>query len=469
MKVLLVNPPTRNEHVPENPPLGLLYLASALRERHDVWVLDFDALKYDWEQIKNRLKKEEPDVIGITCTTYSYSNLVRICGIVKDVLPETKIIIGGPQITAKPKVSLRETRADFVVVGEGEIAIQEILNNLSSKDQIVFGEKITELDKIPFPARDLLEPDITSYLGNAPRHTSPETVMLWSRGCPHDCLFCSDTVFKKQMPRFRSAENIVEEIRELKQLAIKEIFVYDDELVGMNREQGRWLQGVCSLIIRENLNGMIFKCQGRCASFVDLETLALMKEAGFRTIMWGCESGSNKVLKAIRKGVRVRDIERTMKLCKKARIETWMFLMIGNYREELGDADKTVRLAQRCKPDYIQVTYATPYPSDFEKICVEKNFIIEPDTSKWNTNIPAVRTEYLNTKDLEYYRNKILRVHRKSISQVLVSRQIAWRYSKYLRLIYQTYQNYGLRAALKEVRTLVRKYFRRYSKGKVPT
>lgn len=459
MKILLVNPSTRNEHVPENPPLGLLYLASALRERHDVWVLDFDALKYSWEQIENRLKKERPDVIGITCTTYSYHSLVKICRIAQNILPETKIAIGGPQITAKPEISLRETRADFAVVGEGEVAIQEILNNLNSEDRIVFGERVTNLNKIPFPARDLLEPDITSYLGNAPRHTNPETVMLWSRGCPHDCLFCSDTVFKKQRPRFRSAENIVEEIKELSKLGIKEIFVYDDELAGMTREQGRWLKEVCSLIIKENLNNIIFKCQGRCASFINLETLELMKKAGFRTIMWGCESGSNKVLQVIRKGVRVKDIEKAMKLCKKAGIEAWMFLMIGNYKEEPGDANKTVRLARRCKPDYIQVTYATPYPSDFEKICIEKNFIIEPDTSKWNTNSPVIKTEHMNEREMEYYRNKILNRPQRRIEQIL-QKAMSGRYSKYKRLIYKTYQNYGALAALKEVKRLCKRYFK---------
>jgi len=447
MKVLLVNPPTNHEHIPENPFLGLLYLASVLRKKHDVWVIDFDALKYDWKQIRQRLLAEKPDVVGITCTTITYKNMLRMCKLIRKNLPSTKIIIGGPHVTAKPEESLRESKADFVIVGEGELALKQILKNLDGKEKIIWGKPIENLDNIPLPARDLLEPPINYYSGNLPRHLKPETVMLWSRGCPHNCLFCSNPIYKKQKPRFRSPENILKELKELKKMGIKEVFVYDDELVGMSEEQNKWLEKICKLIIKEKL-GLVFKCQGRCSKFVSIKTLNLMKEAGFKTIMWGCESGSDAVLKAIRKGISTTDIEKTIKLCKEAGIETWMFLIVGNYRETVADAEKTVKLVQRCRPDFVQATYATPYPSDFEKICIEKNYIIEQDRSKWNTNIPVIETEYMEKKEVERYRNKILnsqKVQKISKGQIKQSP-----FKKGIIIVHQTYKNLGFRPALKK-------------------
>ena len=459
MKVLLINPPSANEHVPENPPLGLLYLASSLLEKHDVWVLDFDALKYDWKQIEDRLVKEKPDFIGVTCTTYSYYNALKICEVAKKKLKKTKLIIGGPHVSAYPERCLQKSNADFVVVGEGEEVVQEVVNG-ETKEKIIYGNPVN-VNKSPLPSRDLLEPDITSYLGNMPRHFHPETVMLWSRGCPHNCLFCSNVIFKKQPIRFRSPENIVKEIKELADYGIKEIFVYDDELIGAHNLQNKWLSEVCNLIATNGLNKITFKCQGRCSRFVNLETLQIMKQAGFKTIMWGCESGSDKVLKAIRKGATVEEIKQSIALCKQAGIEAWMFLMIGNYREKTKDIEKTIRLVKECKPDHIQATYATPYPSDFEKICIKNKWIIEQDTTKWNTNKPVIKTGWLSQEQLVNYRKKLLDAHKFRLEKDIINTMITTKennnqYNRHLRLLYKTYKNYGLIETIKIVNNYLR-------------
>lgn len=410
MKILLLNPPTRNYHVPENPMLGLLYLASAVRDKHDTWILDLDALKYTDNQMAKRIAKEKPDMIGITCTTYSYSALVKICEIARREAPDAKIVIGGPHVTARPKSSLEESKADYAIIGEGEISFSELADAIErgeeAEERIIVGKKTDDLDELAAPSRDLLEPAITDYIGNAPRHSSPETVTLWSRGCPHNCLFCSNPIYKGQKTRFRSPENIVSELKYLQTLGIREIFVYDDELIGMSPAQNDWMKRICELIEQERIE-MSFKCQARCSPFISKETLETMRKAGFRTIMWGCESGSENVLRAIRKGTTTDMIKASITKCKEAGIEAWMFLMIGNPTETVKDAKMTLEMVRECKPDFVQVTYATPFAGEFYDNCASEDLIIEKDPSKWNTNSPVIRSKTMTVAEMEQMRGEI--------------------------------------------------------------
>jgi radical SAM superfamily enzyme YgiQ (UPF0313 family) len=174
-----------------------------------------------------------------------------------------------------------------------------------------------------------------------------------------------------------------------------------------------------------------------------------MKKAGFKCIMWGCESGSDKVLKNIRKGTTVEQIIKSIKLCKKADIEAWMFLMVGNFTETPKDAEMTVSMIKKCKPEHVQVTYATPYPSDFEKFCIENDLIIEPDRSKWDTNIPVIKPDSMSVDDMIKYKKRITNAYiRKKLFDVrsylgkdkyLIRK---WRRFRYL------WQEHGLKYAI---------------------
>jgi radical SAM superfamily enzyme YgiQ (UPF0313 family) len=460
-RILLAWPPRFACDIPEGPPLGLLYVAGILRQKHDVWVLDFEALKYNWNQIEQRLKEESPDIFGLSCTTVTYENMKKLISLARLAIPGAKIIIGGPQVTSYPEKALEYTGADCVVTGEAELVIEQVVDDLikNNKLGIIVGKSPENLDALPFPSIDLLEPNLTTYLGNMPRHRAPESMMLWSRGCPFNCFFCSDSVYGQKKPRYRSPENIVAEIKRLDKLGIKEIFVYDDDLIGVTKEHTKWLEDVCNLIISEGLNKINYKCQGRCSKNATLDTLQLMKKAGFKCIMWGCESGSDRVLKNIRKGTTVEQIISSVKLCKKAKIEAWMFLMIGNYTETPEDAEKTVSMIKSCKPDHVQVTYATPYPSDFENFCIEHNLIIEPDRSKWDTNIPVINPDSMSVEDMIKYRNKIVRAYtRQQLFDIqsyfgrdrYVFRK--WRRFRYL------WEQYGLEYAIHKAFNKVRQY-----------
>ncbi|MCW5830043.1 MAG: B12-binding domain-containing radical SAM protein [Deltaproteobacteria bacterium] len=414
MKILLVNPPTTNVHVPENTPLGLLYLAQAVRDIADPWVIDFDAMKLPAGGMLRRLTEERPDLLGITCTTYSFKALVEITRFVREQLPETRIVIGGPHVTAYPEQAMKEAAPDWIITREGELAFRDLVLGLKGEQScpapgsIIEGTPLEPIERFGFPARDLLEPGLYGYLGNHPRHVAPEAVMLWGRGCPHKCTFCSDVVFMDRKTRFRPADAVLDEIGELKRLGFKEIFVYDDELAGMNPVENAWIAEICRGIIARGYNDLVFKCQGRCSKFATQEMLDLMAEAGFRTIMWGVESGSPAVLRAIRKGTTREAIEETMERCRKAGIERWMFLIIGFPQETASDLQMTCDLVEKVKPEYVQVTFATPYPSALSEQALRENRVQNWDIDTWNTHRPVIRCDHLTDDELIAWREKIL-------------------------------------------------------------
>jgi len=424
MKVLLINPPSwihSKVHMDMNPNLGLLYLAAVLEKAgYEVKVIDAECLRYTWKALRRKLEDEMPDIVGITCTTFSYMSLKETVKIAREILPHSKIFIGGPHVTALVGESLLENRAaDIAIIGEGEQTLLELIKLIEengpinrvngivfrSGDEIVFTSRrlpIKDLDSIPFPARHLLQPNITMYRGNEPLVSKPETVMIWSRGCPHRCLFCSNPVFGRQQTRYRSPKNIVDEIEMLHdKYNIKSIFVYDDELVGMSEYQNGWLMQVCDEIISRGLNDIIYKCQGRCSQYVKFEVLKKMRKAGFLCVMWGVESGSQKVLNAIKKDITTKNIVETFKLAKLSEIRNLAFIMAGNVLETREDVRKTISLLKRIEPDYVQVTATTPLPgSELWNIAVSKNWIKSNDLSQYFMFKPISRTDWMSLEEI---------------------------------------------------------------------
>jgi len=192
-------------------PLSLAYLAAAIREKRkndDVTILDACALNYTPEDLKDYLKKQKWDVIGITMLTPMYGKTVETIDIIREIDKEVKILVGGPQPTIFPEETLKHNQEiDFTIIGEGETTIVELLNELESdknfsKIKGIAFRKDNELirteprpfteniDEVPIPARDLLD---MSLYRPAPTYYQklPSFIMLTSRGCPYRCVYCS--------------------------------------------------------------------------------------------------------------------------------------------------------------------------------------------------------------------------------------------------------------------------------------
>lgn len=383
MKILLINPPIFNmitTMLPEvideergyNPPLGILYIAAYLEKYTDfeIKILDTQVEELNYEQIKERIKKENPDVVGITAMTFTLIDVIKIAKICKTINPKIKIILGGPHVNIYPEETLQIPEIDFVVLGEGEVTAKELIENINKPENlknikgIVFKDGLTiintgkralinNLDELPFPARHL-----TPYqkYSSILAENSPVTTMFTSRGCPYKCLFC-DRPHLGKIFRARSAKNVVDEMELCQNLGIKEILVYDDTFT-IDRQR---TIDVCKEYKKRGLTiGWDIRAR---VNTVDEEVLAELKSANCKRIHYGVEAGTQKILNVLRKGITLQQVKTAFELTKKAGIQTLAYFMIGSPKETEQDIRQTIKFAKSLKPDYVHITITTPFPA----------------------------------------------------------------------------------------------------------
>jgi radical SAM superfamily enzyme YgiQ (UPF0313 family) len=234
---------------------------------------------------------------------------------------------------------------------------------------------------------------------------------MWSRGCPHPCIFCANAVFGQQKIRFRPPSQIREELENIKRYGIKALFVYDDELVGAGSQQNAWLKEVADEV--EDLQ-LFYKGQGRCSRrFVTDDCLNDLYRMGFRVIMWGVESFSDKVLASIRKGIVEDDIWHTLEASRRVGLQNWVFLMVGNYGETVEDLAYTYeRLGEanrRGLVDHRQVTVCTPLPGTglWERAKLEGWWVEPPEVGAQMAQVFAP-TPWLTREEIGTWRQKLL-------------------------------------------------------------
>lgn len=396
MKILLVNPPISKiidpslpaillEEEDSMPPLGLMYLAAYLQKysHHDVEILDCQIEKINQSQLKERILLLKPDVVGITTMTFTLLDVLDTVKTIKAADAGIKVILGGPHVWIYPKETIRLPGVDFVVVGEGEIPLKELLDNLNDRAQLrnvkgiffIDEDKIIEtglrppienLDLLPFPARHL-----TPYqkYGSSLAKRFPVTTMFTSRGCPYRCLFCDRPHLGKAF-RARSAKNVVDEIEACAKMGIKEIFIYDDTFAVDKKR----VLDICDDIVKRKID-ISWDVRTR-VNTVDREILEALKKAGCQRIHYGVEAGTEKILEVLRKGITIEMAQKAFKLTRKMGIQTLGYFMIGSPTETKEDILKTIKLAKKLKPDFAHFTITTPYPAtDLYRLGLEKGIL----------------------------------------------------------------------------------------------
>lgn len=388
MKVLLINPPRFNEIVADNPafideergynpPLGLLYLASYLKKNsnHELSVLDaqVDNLSYG-DVFSRHIEAINPDVIGITVMTFTLVDVVKTLKLIKEVSQKLGkkiiVVLGGPHAHIFPEETLGLDNVDFAIKGEGEVPFFSLLEALEGRGDFseikglvyreegkIFnnpvGDLIENLDELPFPDRELLPVEKYSSLLGAGRIV---TTMFTSRGCPFQCTFCDRPHLGKKF-RSRSALNVVDEMETCLKLGIEEILIYDDTFT-VNRQR---VIDICNEIKKRQLK-FCWDIRARVDT-VDEEILKQLKSAGCSRIHFGVESGTEKILKVLNKGIHLNQIKKAFKAARNAGIETLGYFMIGAPTETKEDILETINFAKKINPDYVHITILTPYPA----------------------------------------------------------------------------------------------------------
>lgn len=360
MKILLINPSFTGIYgnfAPAAkvgvlwPPMGLAYLASNIKGGHEAKILDLEINP----NLNKVLKEFNPDIVGITFTTPLYNQAIKLFSYIKGFNKDIWTLAGGPHPTTLPDSVISNPNIDTVLVGEGEIAINKFLKK-PTKGVLKREPFIQNLDSIEFPARELLEN--RKYLWGVPKKgIMPMTSFMTSRGCPFMCTFCSQHIMFGRKMRYRSINNVVEEIKLIKnKFKINHLSMLDDTL-GLDKERTYKL---CNEIVNENLN-ITFEGYTR-VNVITEELLKKLKKAGLNRLSFGVESGDQEILNNIKKGTNLEQIRKAYKIAERVGIETRMSIIFGLPGETENTIKKTIKFMKSLKCNQAYINIGTPFP-----------------------------------------------------------------------------------------------------------
>ena len=357
------------------PPLGLLYLASVLKEAgYEVSVLDAAVKGWNLERVEKWVRKEDPEVLGLSTFAGNLGHVVELARRVKEARPELKIILGGPQATFTADPLLRKySLVDLVVRGEAEEIIVGVLRVLEGKEEpgevrgisYRVGDKVVhnppagpvlDLDSLPRPDRSLLGVKYSSTLGPLSFSSGKSTTVLTSRGCPYRCTFCSCMAFRGSLCKFRSPENVVGELEELEGEGYEEVGFVDDSFTLVRKRVER----ICELMRKRKLN-LSWWCESRVDA-VSLELFREMKRAGCEAVFFGLESGSQRILDYYQKRITPEQSVRAVEAARRAGLNTTGTFIVGAPVETREEVLQTLRFAGRLKLDAVGAGPLWVYP-----------------------------------------------------------------------------------------------------------
>ena len=388
MRIALADPP--DVHTPwliaNHPNLGILYLAAALRRSFPgIQILYLESYLSLREHLRG-LSEFAPDFYGLSFASLRCPEAAVTIRKVHEQHPKLPIVCGGPYPTARARELLEQLPVNVCARGEGEDTLCELLKAYihgtpwANVAGIVFRDEaglretpprplIRDLDSIPHPAWDLV--DFRRYTGNYQYRASPSTALIASRGCPYDCVFCANPVWKLSKPfiRLRSAKDIVNEVRALYGLGIREISIRSDEF----NPHLPWALDVCRALAEADLPGLFFQANLRADKVTD-ELGAALKQANFWLVQLGIESGNQRTLDGIGKHITLEEVVKACRCFKRHGLSVYGYIMTYHVWEEEGrlcyetpeDVDRTFAFVKRLKKerllDYMSFSTTTPMP-----------------------------------------------------------------------------------------------------------
>ena len=403
------------------PPLGTLYAASYLRQ-HGYSVALFDAMlaesEAEWGILLDEHKPEYALIYEDNFNYLSKMCLLRMREAAFKMIEMAKlrgcvVILCGADATDHYSAYL-ENGADYCLLGEGEETLIELLNQLSAKKEAgqVIGlashntlrpsrrPDITDLDKLPFPAWDLV--DVEKYRAIwLDRHGYFSMNMVTTRGCPYHCNWCAKPIWGQRY-NSRSPENVAAEMKWLQENFAPDHIWFADDILGL---KPNWIEKFAGLL--HETNAVIpFKCLQR-ADLVNEKTARALAKAGCKTVWLGAESGSQKILDAMDKGDKVEDIVRAARLLHVNGIEVGFFLQFGYPGETWDDVQMTLKMVRECAPDDIGISVSYPLPGTkfFERVKLELG-----EKQNW-TDSEDLAMLYHGPFPTEFYRILHGRVH----------------------------------------------------------
>ncbi len=359
-------------------PLGILYVGASLRDAgHEVTFLDGAFLSH--EEILRRVSELKPGFAGIYSTTFGWPAAARTAAGIKELNQRIFTCVGGPYPSAVPERCLHDggEALDAVVIGEGELTVPEMVDRLQAGERpegvpgVAYrqGARVVQnpprplledLDALPFPARELLDHHDRYLPAPATYRRTPVAVVMTSRGCNRRCIFCfqMDKERKRGVRgvRFRSVENVLQELELCARQGYREIKFIDDSFAA---DYDRALRITREMKARR-LDFTWFA--SACANQVDRPLLQAMKDAGCWAILLGAESGVQRNLNTLRKGLTLDQIREGVRAAKDVGLKVSTPFLFGIPGETFEDGLKTIEFALELDPDLANFHALTPFP-----------------------------------------------------------------------------------------------------------
>lgn len=420
-------------------PIWLAYAAGVLEKiGHEVRLVDAVAWRWDRSKVLEDAKKFKPDLVVVDSNFSSLQNDINVAKIIKENTGAVSVIVGPPASQFPEKIL--NNGVDIVARFEYDFTLSDIAETIDKNSDFTKIRGISykengkiihnpdrdftsseELDKIPFVSKVYKDHlNIKDYFLNHALY--PMVQIFTGRGCPHRCIFCSwpKTLMGRKY-RVRSVQNVADEFEfvanELPE--VKEIFIEDDTFT-INKKR---VKQFCEEIKRRRID-ISWGCQSRAD--LDYETMKAMKEAGCRLLDVGYESGSDEILKNIKKGITVNQLREFTRNAKKAGLKILADFVIGFPGETKETAEQTIRFIKEIKPDLLQVAVATPIPgTEFYDYVKENGFLLVDDLEEsldnWGAQKCIISYPEFTKEDIEYYVDKALKEYYLSPSFVPIA------------------------------------------------
>jgi radical SAM superfamily enzyme YgiQ (UPF0313 family) len=375
------------------------------------------------ENLIKHLRKEDPELIGITCMAAQRDEACNIVKAIKSSGLSGKVVVGGVHASFMPE-EVMGWGSDYAVLNEGEETLIELLEVIEGKKRreevrgILYREKgkaqrtekrnpVEDLDRLPLPAYHLIDKS---------RFTRRKSIIrgrwlrgawiMTSRGCPSACTFCSSYRMFGKRVRYRSMDNIFEEIAFLvREFKIEGLVVTDDTFTVKKDRVFEFCRN-----IKREFPRLKWNCQARVNLF-DEELAGILKKSNCIQVDFGVESGSQKVLNRLKKGINVEDTIRAFASCKKAGLRTLATIMVGNPDEQLQDLEKTRTLLKKIKPDLCAAYYTTPFPGTELYEEAERKNLIDGANRYWHQHTEPVPMSKVKTKILKNFISEFTRLN----------------------------------------------------------
>jgi len=399
--------------IPPLPPTDLMYLAAIAES------LGYQAKIQDYSLGGNfidDLKLFSPDYLVVNIATPTFKSDMEAVAQAKSIFPDLITIVkGAPFLTYNTNVIYENPYIDYVIMGEPELTLKEILEGVPDNEILGICYKDNfqgiknelrpfneNLDDLPFPARHLVDNSIYKR----PDNGKVQAVIKVSRGCPYHCFFCLATPVSGMKVRTRTAENIIAEIRECVEKYKIKNFLFWSDIFNLDRE---WTIDLCKKIIDSGLK-ITWSANSR-ANTMDDEMASWMYKSGCRLVSIGVESGSQEVLDNIGKKITLDDIRNTVRILKKNHIKIYNYFVIGLPWETEKTVEETIKFAIELDSNFISFYTATPLPGTRFFAYAMMNKLIEGQLDFESAYyVPTVRSHELS-------KERIFELHKQAIKR----------------------------------------------------